>query len=70
MIDSGLDEESCYFADGDGGTVERGYFFQEIAIISDTSVAPMFNGGYFPQDPDRRKVALCVYLTVLLLPLP
>lgn len=56
MIDSGLDEESCYFADGDGDIVERGYYFEEIAIISATSVAPVFTGGYFPHDKDRRKV--------------
>lgn len=67
VIDSGLDEESCFFTDGDGDTVERGYFFEEIAIISDTSVSPLFTGGYFPHDPDRRKVARYVYLTVLLL---
>lgn len=56
MVDSGLDQESCFFRDEDGEHVENGHYFEELALLSATEVNLVFNGGYFPQDLDRRKV--------------
>lgn len=31
VVDSGLDETSCFFADGDGQEVAHGYYFEELS---------------------------------------
>lgn len=31
VVDSGLDETSCFFADGDGQVMTHGYFFEELS---------------------------------------
>lgn len=61
IVDSGLDETSCFFIDEDGEEVEHGYFFDEIGFIGEPSIATavlVFAGGYFPFDLTRRKVTL------------
>ena len=55
IIDSGLDQESCFFRDEDGEHVEGGYYFDEIALGSNFILLD-FRGGYFPYDLSRRKV--------------
>lgn len=55
IIDSGLDQESCFFRDEDGENVEGGFYFNEIAIGSNFLLLD-FRGGYFPYDLSRRKV--------------
>lgn len=32
IVDTGVDETSCFFADGDGQTVPHGHFFEELGI--------------------------------------
>ncbi|CAN0535588.1 unnamed protein product, partial [Laminaria digitata] len=39
VLDSGLDETSCYFEDGDGLEVTHGYFFDRIGLIPESSQA-------------------------------
>lgn len=58
VVDSGLDQESCFFRDEDGENVELGYYFDEIALLSATDYFAEFNGGYFPADLNRRKVGV------------
>ena len=70
MVDSGLDETSCFFIDDDGGEVEHGHYFEELAWVAsyfltassffystDTAFHDeVFNGGDFVYDTSRRKV--------------
>ena len=70
MVDSGLDETSCFFIDDDGGEVEHGHYFEELARVesyfltassfyrysTNTAVHEVFNGGDFVYDTSRRKV--------------
>lgn len=60
MIDSGLDESSCFFSDESGEEIEHGYFFDEIGIDivspEDARAWVIFTGGDFPVYPTRRKV--------------
>lgn len=60
IVDSGLDETSCYFADEDGEEVTHGYYFDEFSE-SYTSVSlpayQKFDGGDFSFDSSRRKVS-------------
>ena len=70
MVDSGLDETSCFFIDDDGEKIEHGHYFEELAwtvryfwtvssnylYSSDTDVHEVFNGGDFVYDTSRRKV--------------
>ena len=61
IIDTGMDETSCFFIDEDGQEVEHGYYFEELGFVGEPSfggnhVAP-FEGGSFPFDLSRRKVA-------------
>lgn len=60
IIDSGLDETSCYFADGDGEEVTHGHYFDELSESHSSVSLPaytIFEGGDFSFDPSRRKVA-------------
>ncbi|CAM9132446.1 unnamed protein product, partial [Laminaria digitata] len=68
VVDSGLDETSCFFADGDGQQVAHGHYYEELALIEPSSSedpassepvlsSPLvFEGGDFPFSPDRRKI--------------
>eukprot|EP00752_Nemacystus_decipiens_P015150 g13496.t1 len=66
VVDSGLNETSCFFADEDGGQVEHGHYFEEVGSInpyfsySDTEsfsgFVGVFDGGDFTYDSSRRKV--------------
>lgn len=61
IVDSGADQESCFFRDIDGESVEGGYYFEELAIFETlvgTSFFVIFLGGFFPFDLDRRKVCV------------
>ena len=52
-----MDQDSCFFRDSDGETVEIGYYFDEIAVTSSTLLSyRVDSGGSFPVDLDRRKV--------------
>lgn len=44
IIDSGLDETSCFFVDGDGQEVTHGYYFEE---HSDVFYVPTSEGDYY-----------------------
>lgn len=61
IIDTGLDETSCFFVDEDGLEVEHGYYFEELGFVGEPSidlsnVVKIFEGGSFPFDLTRRKV--------------
>lgn len=63
MIDTGLDETSCYFVDDDGEEIEHGYFFDEIGFSYNefnevTGIYTIFTGGNFTFFPNRRKVSI------------
>lgn len=55
VVDSGLDQESCFFRDEDGEQVEGGYYFDEI-LVGTLGFIPRFTAGSFPMDLERRKV--------------
>ena len=55
IVDTGLDEGVCYFADEDGRTVEHGHMFEGWRPSEDGTYVPA--GDYsFPYDLSRRKV--------------
>lgn len=67
VTDSGLDETSCFFADGDGQEVVHGHYYEELSDVSlyyytsegeyyDAYRFKDFDGGNFYFDPSRRKV--------------
>ncbi|CAN0198353.1 unnamed protein product [Ectocarpus sp. 6 AP-2014] len=63
VIDSGLDETSCYFIDDSGEEVDHGYYFDELgraavysSSYSSDETATIFNGGDFSYYPERRKI--------------
>lgn len=63
VLDSGLDETSCYFEDGDGLEVTHGFFFDRVGVLPVTSSQTtyvqgiaLFTGGDFFIDTTRRKV--------------
>lgn len=60
VVDSGLDQESCFFRDEDGVHVEGGHYYDEIAI-GDNFFLVDFDGGYYPYDLERRKVFMHIY---------
>lgn len=55
IVDSGLDQESCFFRDEDGERVDGGHYYDEVAAGSDYFLVT-FTGGYYPHDLTRRKV--------------
>lgn len=55
IVDSGLDQESCFFRDEDGEHVDGGHYYDEVASGSNYFLVD-FNGGYYPHDLTRRKV--------------
>lgn len=66
VTDSGLDETSCYFADGDGEEISHGHYFEELSntyVAYDGSSSSSFwfqdfQGGDFFYDLSRRKVSV------------
>ena len=56
MVDSGLDEMSCFFADDDGLEVEHGHLFDGYHMESDGSMSPALGNYSFVYDMSRRKV--------------
>lgn len=65
VVDSGLNETSCFFADGDGGEVAHGHYFEEVGStnayfssdsVSSSKFVKVFDGGDFTYDSSRRKV--------------
>ena len=61
IVDTGLDETSCFFIDDSGEKIEHGYYFDNIELNGEESSATTaevdFTGGYFPFDLTRRKVS-------------
>ena len=82
IIDTGLDETSCFFIDDSGEEIEHGYYFDDFELngveSSATTVDTNFTEGYFPIDLARRKVSLpctvwflavpCLALPILAMP--
>lgn len=60
VVDTGLDETSCFFAEADGSEIEHGHYLDEFAFLSYPhsygNAAVAFNGGSFPVNMTRRKV--------------
>lgn len=56
MVDTGLDETSCYFADEDGLQVEHGHLFLGVRQESDGNVSVVRDSESFAYDMSRRKV--------------
>lgn len=56
VVDSGLDETSCFFADDDGLQVEHGHLFEGYRNESDGSVSIVLEDYSFAYDMSRRKV--------------
>ena len=72
IIDTGLDETSCFFIDDSGEEIEHGYYFDDLELIgvesSATTVDTNFTEGYFPIDLARRKVSLPCTVWFLAMP--
>lgn len=58
MVDTGLDETSCYFADDDGSQVEHGYLYDGVRKEVDGNVSLVLGDYSFAYDMSRRKVGL------------
>lgn len=64
IIDTGLDETSCFFADGDGQEVTHGHYFEELSESCYSTVEGNllpyndFQDGDFTFDLSRRKVGI------------
>lgn len=57
IIDTGLDETSCYFIDDDGLEVEHGYYYEGLGAGILTSGSSFTSSGSdFDYFPERRKV--------------
>ncbi|CAB1107200.1 unnamed protein product [Ectocarpus sp. CCAP 1310/34] len=60
VVDTGLDETSCFFIDDGGEEVDHGYFFEELFVGSTGSSQliyyPVFEAGDFTYTEERRKV--------------
>lgn len=55
MVDSGLDETSCFFIDEDGQEIPHGYYFEEMAFLEEGTYF-ISTGGNSTYDLSRRKV--------------
>ncbi|CAM9894313.1 unnamed protein product [Scytosiphon promiscuus] len=62
IVDRGLDETSCYFADDDGLQVEHGYLYLGVREEGDGNVSLVLGNSSFPYDMSRRKVVQYVEL--------
>ncbi|CAM9635784.1 unnamed protein product [Ectocarpus sp. 4 AP-2014] len=59
VVDTGLDETSCFFIDDGGEEVDHGYYFEELFVSSSSSqlfYIPLFEAGDFTYTEERRKV--------------
>ncbi|CBN77322.1 peptidase S8 and S53 [Ectocarpus siliculosus] len=60
VVDTGLDETSCFFIDDGGEEVDHGYYFEELFVGSAGSSQliyfPVFDEGDFTYAEERRKV--------------
>lgn len=57
IVDTGLDETSCFFADDSGDKVEHGYLFDGIKVDATTgNPSAALGDPSFPHDMSRRKV--------------
>ena len=56
VIDTGLDETSCFFVDEDGEEIAHGHYFEELGFANGSDVYAPFTGGDFSYDLNRRKV--------------
>lgn len=56
VVDTGVDETSCFFADDDGLEIEHSYMFDGIIIYSSMDYSLVFTSGDFVYDMSRRKV--------------
>lgn len=59
IVDSGLDQESCFFRDEDGEHVEGGYYFDELYEGPFGGFITLFTTGFYPVGSERRKVCFC-----------
>ncbi|CAN0059252.1 unnamed protein product [Scytosiphon promiscuus] len=62
VVDSGLDETSCYFADDDGLQVEHGHLFLGVREEADGNVSVVHGSESFVYDMSRRKVVQYIEL--------
>lgn len=65
IVDTGLDETSCYFADDSGEEIQHGYYFNELYVDTSSSLLyafPDFDGGDFTYDLSRRKVGIRAFV--------
>ncbi|CBN75410.1 subtilisin-like serine peptidase [Ectocarpus siliculosus] len=56
VVDTGLDETSCFFADDDGLQVEHGFLFGGVRVEGDGNVSTVLGNYSFPFDMSRRKI--------------
>lgn len=67
VVDKGLDESSCFFADEDGKLVEHGHMFEGLRLTESGNFTTA-GSHYFPFDLTRRKVSderVCMYIRYL-----
>ncbi|CAM9779304.1 unnamed protein product [Ectocarpus sp. 4 AP-2014] len=62
VVDSGLDETSCFFADDDGLQVEHGFWFDGVRVEDDGNVSTVLGNYSFPFDMSRRKIVQYIQL--------
>ncbi|CAM9331359.1 unnamed protein product [Scytosiphon promiscuus] len=62
IVDSGLDETSCYFVDDDGLQVEHGHLFLGGVVEDDGNVSLVLGNDSFAYDMSRRKVVQYIEL--------
>ncbi|CAN0485385.1 unnamed protein product, partial [Ectocarpus sp. 12 AP-2014] len=56
VVDAGLDETSCFFADDDGLQVEHDFLFDGVRMEGDSDVSTVLGNCSLPFDMSRRKV--------------
>lgn len=56
MVDSGLDETSCFFADDDGVQVKHGHIYDGVQVEDDGNISTALRNPSFQFDMSRRKV--------------
>eukprot|EP00752_Nemacystus_decipiens_P005062 g4596.t1 len=56
VVDSGLDDTSCYFAEDDGLQIEHGHLFDGVRLEPDGNVSLVLDAYSFAYDMSHRKV--------------
>ncbi|CAN0345646.1 unnamed protein product [Pylaiella littoralis] len=56
VVDTGLDESSCFFADDDGLQIEHGHLYEGVRFEADGNVSMVLGDYSFAYDMSRRKV--------------